>query len=61
MPSLVAFRGVNVKAVVTSDELRVTGPVLVLNEETPLLPPPPQLELVSEGWQTWTGVPEGYR
>ena len=30
---------------------------------TPVKPAnaPPQLVLVSEGWQTWTGVPEGYR
>lgn len=30
---------------------------------TPVRPvkEPPQFELVSDGWQTWTGVPEGYR
>jgi hypothetical protein len=30
---------------------------------TPVRPvkEPPQLELMSDGWQTWTGVPEGYR
>ena len=42
--------------VVWSKRSAVGVPVRDAHEEEP-----PQLELVSEGWQTWTGVPEGYR
>ena len=40
-----------------------TVPAPLRGAVTPVKPEnaPPQLVLVSEGWQTWTGVPDGYR